>query len=80
MIDPFPSKYLRFLLQPRPEGRRTDMWTVWSISDSYLGYISWYGRWRQFTFHPEEHTTYSAGCLHDIERFIEQQMEARKAA
>ena len=56
------------------------MWTVWSISDSYLGYISWYGRWRQFTFHPEEHTTYSAGCLHDIERFIEQQMEARKAA
>lgn len=35
-----------------------------------LGYIEWYGRWRQFCFMPTEGTVWSDGCLADVRTLI----------
>jgi len=40
-----------------------------------LGYIEWFGRWRQYVFVPLETTVYSAGCLADIAAELRAQQE-----
>ena len=69
--------YVRFTVEPRPADRKTDVWIV-RTAKVELGWISWYGPWRQFVFYPLPETVYSAGCLNEIERFIERQVEARR--
>jgi len=74
------NTYVVFKEAPAPPGRRTKIWFVESLRGAVLGYISWYARWRQYTFHPDPNTTFSAGCLHDIEQFIAHEMTSRRAA
>lgn len=46
------AKWLDFRLRPRATGRNTDQYEVWSKEGSYLGQISWYAPWRQYSFYP----------------------------
>lgn len=82
------SKWLQFVLQPRPEGKKTDTWFVQSNANGgVLGVIRWYGPFRKYTFEPRPNTVYDADCLADIqgqlnnlmrERKVEQQNEKQK--
>ena len=50
-----------------PAGNRTAVWRVVANSDgAVLGHLRWFGRWRQFTFHPAPNTVFSVGCLFDL--------------
>ena len=42
------------------------MHVVSNMDGQILGEISWFGRWRQYTFDPESHTTFNNGCLQDV--------------
>jgi hypothetical protein len=59
-------------------GRKTRVWDVKSTRGAFLGQIRWYARWRLYTFRPTPTSTFSAGCLHDIERFFEREMASRQ--
>jgi hypothetical protein len=53
------------------ENRKTKMWRVDGQGfHNVLGWILWFGRWRQYAFQPNMATTYSAGCLEDIAKFV----------
>jgi hypothetical protein len=46
-----------------------------------LGTIMWYGPWRQYTFDPNDNTTWSSGCLKQVIAFLDKLMlERRKEA
>jgi len=37
-----------------------------------LGFIKWYGPWRQYCFFPSIETLFSKGCLADVETVLEE--------
>lgn len=45
-------------------------------SGTVLGEVMYYPHWRQLCFEPRVGATFSAGCLADIQDFIEQQKKA----
>lgn len=52
------------------EHRKTKSWRVDGRGvGNVLGWIQWFGRWRQYAFSPNTRTVYSAGCLEDIAAF-----------
>jgi hypothetical protein len=60
------SEYLEFV-RDHPPGRKTPIVVVRSKSSGVvLGSIAWFGRWRQFCFHPKADTVFSIGCMNDI--------------
>lgn len=64
-------KYLRFVEEPRPKGRKTGIWSCRNkSSNTELGVIRWNGHWRQYCYFPTVQAVYSAGCLMDIADFI----------
>lgn len=61
------TKYLRFTKLERPTKKKTDDVLITSISSgTILGFIRWYGPWRQYCFYPEGETIWNKGCLDDI--------------
>jgi hypothetical protein len=63
------KKYIDFY--PNVSNKRTLVWSVNSLSSTeLLGWVKWYAPWRQYCFFPEDGTTYSAGCLEEINDFI----------
>lgn len=70
--------YVLFDIEPRPSDRKTDVWDVRTAKVA-LGWISWYGPWRQYVYYPLPVTVYSAGCMDEITAFIKEQMAARRA-
>ena len=50
--------------------KRTSIWDVLSNGNECLGRIKWYGAWHQYTFHPVGNTVFSAGCLDDLAKFL----------
>jgi hypothetical protein len=73
------AEYIKFsvILQ---QGK-TGVWLVQNKRyDSDLGWIRWHGIWRQYCFFPAVGCIFSAGCLFDIQEFINQQMAARRKA
>lgn len=73
-------QYLVMEQVPTPTDRKTMIWEVTSRSSSaVLGEIKWFGRWRQYCFWPFSNTVFNVGCLEDIQHFIEQLMEMRRA-
>ncbi len=50
----------------------TPRWLVESKHGSRLGVVKLFPRWRCFTFHPDEDTTFNSGCLADIAHFCDQ--------
>jgi len=75
------SEYLTFERDLEAEaGRKTQVVAVISKRHGYtLGFIRWYGPWRQYVFHPESETLFNTGCLVDIQRVIDDLMAARRA-
>ena len=47
-------------------------------SDDLLGFIKWYGAWRQYCFFTVNSIILSKGCMKDINDFISKIMEKRK--
>lgn len=41
-------------------------------TDGILGEVSWYKRWNQWIFEPEDCCAFSADCLADIQHFMGQ--------
>jgi hypothetical protein len=71
------SKYLSFV-EIKDTGK-TKVWHVYSKSSGkVLARISWHGPWRQYCFMPMSMTIWNKGCLEDINKFITEQMDARK--
>ena len=80
-------KYIHFEEEQNP-GRKTTKWNCLnSNSGNLLGYVEWYGAWRQYTF-----STYSPafsyeyiniilnkGCLDDISDFLDQLNKAQRS-
>lgn len=63
-----------------PEGRKTAVVEVSAARDgALLGVISWFGRWRQYAFHPSHGTTFNGGCLTTINAYMAALMEDRRA-
>ncbi len=74
------SKYLHFNEYQPQKGRKTGIVGVFSQnSGSLLGTIKWFGRWRQFTFHPEPVTTFNPECLREIADKTEALTKAHRA-
>lgn len=48
-------------------------------SGDILGYISWYTAWRQYCFMTNGVTVWSAGCLRDVQTFLDEINAAHKA-
>jgi len=72
--------HLFFDLQPKPEKRRTDIWTVVDQAGYRLGAVSWWAPWRRYTFRPDSNTVYDPSCLMTIASFVAEKTEERKKA
>lgn len=72
-------QYVKFIEFSRTA--KTVWWSCRNIrSDAELGIIKWHGPWRRYCYSPLCQAVYSAGCLADIQDFIEKAMDARKVA
>jgi len=70
-------KYIKFKLEE--EKPKTKVYAVASKSTGDgLGRIKWYGPWRQYCFFPFGDTTWSKGCLNEINDFISTLMDERR--
>ena len=71
------SEYIVFrLLKKYP---KTDHYSVINKrSDDILGWIKWYGPWRQYCFFPLHCTIFNRDCMQYIIDFIQKLMEERK--
>jgi hypothetical protein len=60
-------------------GKKTKVFGVFAkTDDSLIGYVKWYGPWRQYAFYPGTNTVYERQCLMDITKFIHHLMQERK--
>ena len=68
------ESYIRFVeLPPLPSGK-TKKWRVEAVDgDVPLGVVSWFGRWRCYSFSPARDTIFERKCLRDIANFLEHQ-------
>ena len=58
---------------PPRRGRKTKIWGVRNNrSGEALGMVQWHAPWRQYCYFPTQSAVYSAGCLADIQAFIEE--------
>ena len=65
------SEFVEFQLVERKP--KTVVFKALSKSGGFnLGFVKWFGRWRQYTFFPEPETVFSSGCLKFIIRFIDE--------
>jgi hypothetical protein len=75
-IDGF-LRFNRYVEDPKP--RKTEIWLVANADNGApLGYIKWYGAWRQYCFFPISNCVFHKGCLEAINRKIESLMDARR--
>ena len=71
-------KYIVFVDVPAMH-LKTFIWSCRNAgSDTEIGRVQWYARWRQYCFFPSDDCVFSAGCLADIQDFIKQAMEDRR--
>lgn len=65
--------YIDFnFLKTTPSGK-TKIYSVTAkdVGNTILGTVSWFGRWRKYTFWPMEDTVYEENCLRTIAEFCE---------
>ena len=43
-----------------------------------LGFVKWYGPWRQYCFYSEEGCVFNDGCLQDIAAYSSELMQERR--
>jgi hypothetical protein len=66
------TNYLRFELQPKPKGKKTDVWLVVTVRGSnVIGRVCWWPQWRQYTFMPNQGTVWNQDCLRVLADFCE---------
>ena len=68
------TKYKYIYFEELKSGLKTKQFRVRNkTSDSLLGWIKWYGAWRQYCFFVHfSDLVFSAGCLVDIQDFIKE--------
>ena len=71
------SDYLR-VRRFDPKHRKTPIWRVENVRGACLGFVSWYGAWRQYVFEPSSGTRFHNGCLRDIADFVTKQNAAHR--
>jgi len=60
---------------------KTKVISVDSRSGGYrLGLITWYSNWRQYVLEAEPHVVWNVGCLRDVESYMQELMNERRAA
>lgn len=70
-----PKQYIYFI--EIADTGKTKVISVESRSGGYrLALIKWYPNWRQYVFEAEPNTVWNAGCLRDVESYIEGLMAA----
>lgn len=75
------SKWITFVKYAALKGQKTDSYRITTKDDTtHLGWIKWYGPWRQYSFFPEADCVFEKTCLKDITDFIVELMEERKKA
>lgn len=74
-----PVNYLVFTEASYLATGKTKVWRVGSTSGSHLGWIKWFGRWRQYCFYPAPETIFNKGCLTEIASFCADRMAERRA-
>lgn len=81
-IDWRSNEYLLFQWAGSSASGKTSTWTVCAQRDgALLGLVSWFGRWHQYTFHPEPGAVFNDGCLLAIAAFCrEMTVDQRRAA
>lgn len=73
----YEGKYMRFELSGRKP--RTLVWNVCSVTTSAkLGYVAWFGRWRNYAFFPDESLVFDKNCLREIADFIERKNQEHR--
>ena len=72
-------QYIEMVERGKSPSGKTIIWDVYNRdNDSHLGDISWYGKWRQYVFAPDETDILSAGCLKNIAVFLDDQNEKHR--
>ena len=72
-------EYIQFDLVVQDDKKKTQTYAVRNIKSQFiLGWVKWYGPWRQYCFFTDGNTIFSEGCLKDIELFIKELMDERK--
>lgn len=68
---------------PTPIGKtkwtKTNVYEVTDETNFPLGRISWFGRWRKYSFMPSASCVFEETCMRDIAQFIEEETKAHKA-
>jgi hypothetical protein len=57
---------------------KTRQFTAENTSGSILGHVKWYAPWRKYCFFTHSPLVFDAGCLADIQDFINALMQERK--
>ena len=76
-LDVVRYKYIEFIMTGSKP--KTAIWRCQSRrSGDVLGYVHWYGPWRQYCFFPAEESVFNDGCLLDIVDFLDKARKARE--
>ena len=78
MPDEIKYEYFRVVKLHRSPARKTDRYQLLTRHNDRIGVVSWYSSWRQYCFFPEYDTVWSAGCLRDVQAFLDGLAEERK--
>ena len=70
--------YVEFVHTPEA-GRKTTVWAVTAKDGSYLGRVSWFGRWRKYCFFPAPDCVFEETCLREIAQFIVDRTKEHRA-
>ena len=74
---------IKFVDEGIPAGAKTHVFRVETIVDLVdatvepiiLGSVKWFGRWRCYSYFPNDQTVYEEQCLRDIAAFCEEHTE-----
>lgn len=64
-------KSIQFQIAHGRTGIKTQIWVCFGRYGSVLGYVTWYGAWREYCFFTtNESGVFNGGCLHDVQDFL----------
>ncbi|MGQ0721044.1 MAG: hypothetical protein ACT4PE_05650 [Candidatus Eiseniibacteriota bacterium] len=69
---------IEFVLAGASESGKTQVWEATVADGTILGVVSWFGRWRKYTFWPHQRTVFDHSCLREIADFCEQRTNAKR--
>jgi len=74
------SEYISIYEWPKPKPiKKTSLYEIRNKkSGQTIGFVKWYGAWRQYCFFPDRDTVWNIGCLTEINKFLAKLKEERK--